>query len=248
MLPAASSVTPGISLLPRTRGPIPERNRRLPTRLACGNAPTGSGARELSNVSAMFEHNCRAAAPAAKSKSASGALALQQLATGDRAHDEERLCAVCDRVGQGRIRWIMRHIFAADKEPHQRSALLRVVIANRPAQHRILCFERIEKRLDCDGSVKIDNYLVTDTGERAQMVRKNNADHEIKSQYSKPKLQTNSKIPRLENSKQGQSRKILGLVIGTCLGFGACDLGFLLRQCLRFDRENGWKIAHDRKP
>src|ERR1700676_1524696 len=48
MLPAASSVTPGISLLPRVRGPIPERNRKSPTRLACGNAPTGSGARELS--------------------------------------------------------------------------------------------------------------------------------------------------------------------------------------------------------
>src|SRR6476659_3795971 len=53
MFPSASRVTPGISLLPRTRGPIPERKRKLPTRLACGNAPTGSGARELSNVSAM---------------------------------------------------------------------------------------------------------------------------------------------------------------------------------------------------
>src|SRR6266699_5918145 len=50
MLPVASRVTPGISLLPRVRGPIPERNRKLPTRLACGNAPTGSGARELSKV------------------------------------------------------------------------------------------------------------------------------------------------------------------------------------------------------
>src|SRR6266581_634783 len=47
MLPAESSVTPGISLLPRTRGPIPERNNRFPMRFACGNAPTGSGAREL---------------------------------------------------------------------------------------------------------------------------------------------------------------------------------------------------------
>ena len=44
----ASSVTPGISLLPRTRGPMPERKSKLPTRFACGNAPTGSGARELS--------------------------------------------------------------------------------------------------------------------------------------------------------------------------------------------------------
>src|SRR5436190_19865497 len=47
MLPVASRVTPGISLLPRTRGPMPERNRKFPTRFACGNAPTGSGASGL---------------------------------------------------------------------------------------------------------------------------------------------------------------------------------------------------------
>src|SRR5215472_16331389 len=53
MLPAESSVTPGISLLPRTRGPIPDRNNNPPTRFACGNAPTGSGARSLLKVSLM---------------------------------------------------------------------------------------------------------------------------------------------------------------------------------------------------
>src|SRR5438876_4387482 len=56
-LPLESRVTPGISLLPRVRGPIPERKSKLPTRFACGNAPTGSGARELSNVSSIsFSH------------------------------------------------------------------------------------------------------------------------------------------------------------------------------------------------
>src|SRR4030081_219914 len=60
MLPAGSSLTPGISLLPRVRGPIPERNRKSPTRLACGNAPTGSGARELSKDLLMFKRNLTA--------------------------------------------------------------------------------------------------------------------------------------------------------------------------------------------
>src|SRR5262249_30968352 len=50
MLPDESSLTPGIALLPRLRGPIPDRNNRFPTRFACGNAPTGSGARELWKV------------------------------------------------------------------------------------------------------------------------------------------------------------------------------------------------------
>src|SRR5438045_7866852 len=54
MLPAESNVTPGISLLLRLRGPIPERNNRSPTRFACGNAPTGSGARELSKDLLIF--------------------------------------------------------------------------------------------------------------------------------------------------------------------------------------------------
>jgi hypothetical protein len=51
MTPEESSLTPGISLLPRTRGPIPDRNNNPPTRFACGNAPTGSGARSLLKVS-----------------------------------------------------------------------------------------------------------------------------------------------------------------------------------------------------
>src|SRR6266853_1204170 len=53
MLPEESSVTPGMSLLPRTRGPMPDRNNNSPTRFAWGNAPTGSGARSLLKVSFM---------------------------------------------------------------------------------------------------------------------------------------------------------------------------------------------------
>src|SRR5881275_262331 len=60
MLPEESSVTPGISLLPRTRGPIPDRNKSSPTRFACGNAPTGSGARSLLKLSFIaYLHSSR---------------------------------------------------------------------------------------------------------------------------------------------------------------------------------------------
>src|SRR5207248_2891311 len=38
----------------RTRGPMPERKSKLPTRFACGNAPTGSGARVLSKEPLIF--------------------------------------------------------------------------------------------------------------------------------------------------------------------------------------------------
>src|SRR5215831_20832208 len=43
-LPCASSVTPGMSWLPRTRGPMPERKRRFPTRRAWKGAHRGRGA------------------------------------------------------------------------------------------------------------------------------------------------------------------------------------------------------------
>src|SRR3954462_11021152 len=45
--PSLPSVTPGMSFEPRLRGPIPERNRRFTTSLACGKAPTGSAPRSL---------------------------------------------------------------------------------------------------------------------------------------------------------------------------------------------------------
>src|SRR5208283_3423658 len=49
--PSSSKVTPGMLLLPRTRGPIPERKRRFPTRRAWGNWPTGAATRaEVTDV------------------------------------------------------------------------------------------------------------------------------------------------------------------------------------------------------
>src|SRR6187401_3481050 len=107
MLRSASSVTPGISWLPRTRGPMPERNKRLPTRFAWGNAPTGSGARELSKDSLI--------------------LLLPTLSPGDRPHDKERFAPVGDRIRQDQIGRLMREVFFAGKETDQRAAFLRIV-------------------------------------------------------------------------------------------------------------------------
>jgi hypothetical protein len=44
MFPCSSNSTPGIFLVPRSRGPTPLKNNKLPTRRACGYNPTGSGA------------------------------------------------------------------------------------------------------------------------------------------------------------------------------------------------------------
>ena len=44
MFPFSSNSTPGIFLVPRSRGPTPLKNNKLPTRRAWGYKPTGSGA------------------------------------------------------------------------------------------------------------------------------------------------------------------------------------------------------------
>ncbi len=53
-----------------------------------------------------------------------------------------RRCAIAS--GKTQIGRLMRDIFLAGEKAHQRSAFLRSVIANRPAQHRILRFQRVE--------------------------------------------------------------------------------------------------------
>src|SRR5450432_1214246 len=154
-LPPASMETPGISLVPRARGPMPERKSRLPTRLTCGNAPTGSGARELSKDSLM--------APT--------------LAARDRAHDEEWFCTLRHRLGQNSIGWLVGNIFFAREEANHRPALLRDVIANRSPQCRIICFQRVEHRALRDRAIDLQLHFVANFRQRAQVMRQDYADH-----------------------------------------------------------------------
>src|ERR1700731_4515859 len=178
ILPSAVSVAPGISLLPRTRGPIPERKRKLPTRLACGNAPTGSGARLLSNVllissgTLTADYTDKHGFLKYESDSQQSTLNHQLLlSSGDRAHDEERLLAFHDRVGQGSVRRFMRNVFAAHEKSHQRTALERSMIANCAAQHRVFFFQSVEQRFRCRAPVKIDSHFVADFRQRPEVMR-----------------------------------------------------------------------------
>ena len=49
-----------------------------------------------------------------------------------------------DRFGQWGIRQLMGQVLLAGEEPQERPALLRDVVADRPAQHRIAGLEGIE--------------------------------------------------------------------------------------------------------
>src|SRR5213080_404519 len=99
------------------------------------------------------------------------------LAAGHGTHDQKRLCAHRDRVGQRGIRRFVGQILLAGEDPHERSALLREVVADRPAQHRIAGLERVEDRALRDPTLDIELHLAVDVRQLPQMCREHHADH-----------------------------------------------------------------------
>src|SRR2546426_4285281 len=99
------------------------------------------------------------------------------LAAGHRPHDQKRLRANRDRVGQRGIRRFVGQIPLAGEDPHERSALLRHVVADRPAQHRIARLERVEDRALRGPTLDVELHLAVDVRERPQMCRKHDSDH-----------------------------------------------------------------------
>ena len=91
--------------------------------------------------------------------------------------DQKRLRARRDRVGQRRVRRLVRQILLAGEEPHERPALLRDVIADRAAQHRIAGLERVEDRALRDRALDVELHLAADVRQRPQMRRQHDSDH-----------------------------------------------------------------------
>ena len=83
-------------------------------------------------------------------------------AAGDGSDDEQRLGARRDRGGQRRVRRVVGQILLAGEEPHERPALLRDVIADRAAQHRIAGLERVEHRALRRPAVDVELHLAVD--------------------------------------------------------------------------------------
>ena len=65
----------------------------------------------------------------------------------------------------------------AGEEPQERPALLRDVVADRPAQHRIAGLERVEDRALRGRALDVELHLAVDLRQRPQMIRKHDADH-----------------------------------------------------------------------
>jgi hypothetical protein len=91
--------------------------------------------------------------------------------------DEERLGSLRDRVWQRGVRRFLGQILVAGEEPHERPALVRDVVADGAAQHRVPGFERVE-HLPLGGlALDVEAHLALDAREHPEMGREHDSDH-----------------------------------------------------------------------
>src|SRR6267142_212820 len=100
-----------------------------------------------------------------------------KLSAGDGSDDDQGLGAACDGGWHRFVGGIVREIFLAREEAQERAPLPRSVVADGAAQHGMTRLERIQDRVDGDGSLDLERHLAVDVRELAQMSRQRNADH-----------------------------------------------------------------------
>src|SRR5262249_60153016 len=99
------------------------------------------------------------------------------LAPGHGPDDQERLDAGGDRLGERIVRRVLRQVLFAGEESHEGPALLRNLVADRPAEHRIARLERVEDRARRDGPCDLELQLAVGPGQRPQMRGQHEPDH-----------------------------------------------------------------------
>jgi hypothetical protein len=99
------------------------------------------------------------------------------LTSGDRSDNEKRLLPRRNLVGQRRIRRFVRQIFLASEETQKRSPLLRDLIPDRPAQHRITSLKRVKHRALRDRTFDFKRDFAAGVGQRSQMLREYHPNH-----------------------------------------------------------------------
>ena len=82
----------------------------------------------------------------------------------------------------------MRNVFVAGEEPQERPPLLRGVVADRPAEHRVASFERVEDRPLRRFALHGEFDFASDAGQRSQMERQDDANHGDQGDERSPPL------------------------------------------------------------
>jgi hypothetical protein len=103
---------------------------------------------------------------------------ITSLAAGNGPYDDKGLCPRRDRVGQRGVRRFMGQILLAGEEAQERPALLRDVVADCTAQHRIAGLKRVEHRALRGLTLDVELDLASDVRQRPQMWRQYDSDHD----------------------------------------------------------------------
>src|SRR5213075_345500 len=80
-------------------------------------------------------------------------------------------------VGQRGIGVVVGMVLLADEEPHERTALAAIVVADRAPENRVARLQRVEDTPLRDRAVDLDQNLARDPGEVAQMGGEDDPDH-----------------------------------------------------------------------
>jgi hypothetical protein len=104
-------------------------------------------------------------------------LASRTLAAGYGADDQEWFFAGCYFGWKKRVPRFVGEIFGTGEEAQERAALLRIVVADGPAQHRITGFEFIEHRSHGGWNGEVECDLAVYMSQCAEMRGKYDANH-----------------------------------------------------------------------
>src|SRR6266851_6080563 len=104
-------------------------------------------------------------------------LASLALAAGNGPEDDQGLLSGRDLVGQWSVRRFVGKVLLTSEEPQERPALLRDVVTDRTAQHRIAGLERVKHRAQRGLTLEIERHLAPDMRQSSQMLREYDTNH-----------------------------------------------------------------------
>src|SRR6267378_1510951 len=159
------------------RSPVDRHGRQRATSLISRGVLQRGGPRRCGVWTLFVSALCHVAASPRRFDTRVSRMLCPPLAASHGPDDQQRLGARRDRVGERGIRRLVGQIRLAGEQPHERPALLRDVVADRPAQHRVAGLERVEDRALRGHTLDVELHLAVDVLERPQMRREHDPDH-----------------------------------------------------------------------
>jgi hypothetical protein len=99
------------------------------------------------------------------------------LAAGYSPDDEQGFRSRGDGIGKWSVGEFKRQVFFTGKKPQERSASLRDLVANRPPEHRMACFQNVQHRAKGHRTLNAKYNFAVDAGKRPKMCRKSHTNH-----------------------------------------------------------------------